>query len=249
MTGPFSKMGSQRRSNSRMNPIITPIISPEVIKIMIETGLPTDTKLIIITLVPLAAKYYKSKCVVHLCDSIQGVGHADMTTIEKEFGSWGEQETEIMYYIKRFEPTCVRIKHRGVTRVMPLYNTLKMLQWQRSINKKLYESADEDDKHDDEDDYDSEERNTVVTEYSYYNEVRVAIGRLIDLGFMKECSNLYSAELLAGQECPVLLQPLEVGKTVQLKCNHLLSLEAWQKQKGTCCPLCRADSSRDTIRL
>jgi len=223
-----------------------PSITPEAITITLDIGLPDNFKHIVMTLIPLADKKYKSKFVVEIEEGIQG-GRCENKT-EQTFDNWGEEETAIMYYIKRFEPISVRIKHRGVARIMPLYSTLRMLQYKRKMHKKLHETVDEEDKGD-EDDFDIEARNTNVSEYDYYDEVRIAIARLIDPYFKKACLMLYSAELLAGKECPVLLQPLEVGKTVQLKCNHLLSLEAWRKQKGTCCPLCRADSLHDLTTL
>ena len=58
---------------------------------------------------------------------------------------------------------------------------------------------------------------------------------------MKFDSKLLRAEeMLKDKECPVLLEPLKPGKSLKLSCGHFLSLEAWTKQSGMNCPMCRA---------
>ena len=59
-------------------------------------------------------------------------------------------------------------------------------------------------------------------------------------GMKYDSQRLRAEELLKDKECPVLLEPLKPGKSVRLACDHFLSLEAWTKQNGINCPMCRA---------
>ena len=48
------------------------------------------------------------------------------------------------------------------------------------------------------------------------------------------------SKVLEGKECPVLPDTkLTTKNGVVLNCDHCLSWEAWQKQNGVLCPLCR----------
>jgi hypothetical protein len=155
----------------------------------------------------------------------------------EEPGIWRVVEDRWLDILRMFQPTLARVKHRGLTKIMDLEQTLKMLQWRRKMTKQLLASADQEDK----DIHEDEDTNTIVDEHDFYDEIRMSVCRIVQTGFEKECNRLWSIANLEGKECPVLLTPLEPGKTALLHCRHLVSLEAWEKIMSTTelCPLCR----------
>ena len=58
--------------------------------------------------------------------------------------------------------------------------------------------------------------------------------------------------LIKDKECPVMLEPLEVGKVCMLPCKHLLSQEAFEKiNKGEHhpkCPCCREECCPSAVK-
>ena len=55
----------------------------------------------------------------------------------------------------------------------------------------------------------------------------------------KSLARKFSA-VIEGKECPVFLETkLTTKNAVVLKCDHCVSVEAWEKQTGATCPLCR----------
>lgn len=91
--------------------------------------------------------------------------------------------------------------------------------------------------------YGSDDREDVDYDEEYFCDF--IIGRLVAFSrpMGRSSEHLYAVEFLKGKDCPVMMEPLVVGKTVRLACKHLLSLEAWQGQKGTMCPMCRGQGS------
>jgi hypothetical protein len=86
-----------------------------------------------------------------------------------------------------------------------------------------------------------------VSEDDFYSFIQHKICRILDDGMRYDSKRLRAEELVKDKECPVLLEPLKIGKSLILHCGHLLSTEAWRKQSGMNCPMCRAHGNGDNF--
>jgi hypothetical protein len=60
----------------------------------------------------------------------------------------------------------------------------------------------------------------------------------------------FNKQELVGKECPVSLEPLKVGQTFKLPCDHYVSRDAFFKIKGVKkCPLCRAETEGGIVPM
>jgi len=58
----------------------------------------------------------------------------------------------------------------------------------------------------------------------------------------------FKKQELVGKECPVSLEPLKVGETFKLPCDHYISQDAFCKMKGIKkCPLCRTEAQGEDL--
>lgn len=88
--------------------------------------------------------------------------------------------------------------------------------------------------------YESDDREDVDYDEEYFSDFIIERMRAFAKSMGRSSEHMHAVEFLKGKECPVMLEPLELGKTYRLACRHLVSTTAWHKQKGTMCPLCRA---------
>ena len=79
-----------------------------------------------------------------------------------------------------------------------------------------------------------------VSEEDFWDFIQQKVCHILDMSMSYDSKRLRVEELLEGKECPVLLEPLKVDKSLLLNCGHLISRTAWAKQTGINCPLCRA---------
>jgi hypothetical protein len=155
---------------------------------------------------------------------------------------------DILY---RWFPIDIDIEHQGIRVRHHLKDILGRIQLRRKIMNAINEGesclscGDTDGECDCED----EEEDTRMGYRDFIDDIK---GQIIALtsrsAFAKECKRLYAAPLLQDKDCPVLLEPLESGKTSQMPCGHYLSTKALYQLKtlktetGTYqveCPLCR----------
>jgi len=57
--------------------------------------------------------------------------------------------------------------------------------------------------------------------------------------FKEKAIAVYTEDMLKGKECPVSLEPLKIGETFQLPCEHYISRNTYGKLVEKKCPLCR----------
>lgn len=159
---------------------------------------------------------------------------------------------EVLY---RWSPNEITIDHKNIRIKYSLAETLKRIQSQKKIMKEVNEGeyCGECGDEDGECDCFDEDSDTRMSYKDYIDEVIDQITSLTSReAFRKESKRLYAAPLIQDKDCPVLLEPLEIGNTSQLPCDHLLStkalykLESKKDEEGVYqleCPLCRAKAN------
>jgi hypothetical protein len=162
------------------------------------------------------------------------------------------QYLDVLY---RWSPIDIDIEHQGIRVRHHLKDILGRIQLRRKIMNAINEEeacghcGDTDGECDCED----EEEDTRMSYRDFIDDIKDQVIALTSrLPFFKECKRLYAAPLLQDKECPVLLEPLESGKTSQMPCGHLLSTKALYKMESKKnesgvfkveCPLCRNKAS------
>ena len=161
-------------------------------------------------------------------------------TSEVESESHSVLGATLEYYARRVSVEKVIIDHRGLKTIMKKKETLLWLQNDRKLTKVIVEGAESEDVENYGEDLDLD---TYVTDYDWYKKILDRFEQLVNQ-ITSQCNWLHWEGVLAGKDCPVLLEPLEPNRTYRLKCDHYISQEAWMKLKGPMqCPLCRADAT------
>jgi hypothetical protein len=163
-----------------------------------------------------------------------------------------KQFFEVLY---RWSPNEITIDHQNIRVRYSLAETLARIQTQRRIMNEINsgEACNNCGDTEGECDCDEDEEDTRMTYKDYIDDV---IGQITALtsreAFRKESKRLYAAPLIQDKDCPVLLEPLEIGNTSQLPCDHFIStkalyrLDSKKNDSGVYqleCPLCRAKSN------
>lgn len=130
-------------------------------------------------------------------------------------------------------PTTISVFYKGMSHVWMLHPVLTQLKVEQDLLHTLsgHDCSDKDcepDAHD-------------MTRPQFTDFVLDKIYAIITDSMEKDSQRLYKEERIKDKECPVLLEPLRVNQTIYLSCGHYISREAWTKQQGTRCPLCRQD--------
>lgn len=126
------------------------------------------------------------------------------------------------------QPTEASIEYQGESFTYGILQVIKHERDTASLSDDYYEMADRED---------------VDWDVERFCDFIVARVRRFSKPMGASSEHMYAVELLKGKECPVMLEPLEPGKTYRLACKHLLSSTAWHKQKGTKCPMCRGEGA------
>jgi hypothetical protein len=162
-------------------------------------------------------------------------------TSEVESGSQSVLGATLEYYARRVSVEKVVIDHRNLKTIMKKKETLLWLQNDRKLTKVIVEGAESEDIEGYGDEIDLD---TYVSDYDWYKKIVDRFQQLSANEMYHQCSWLHWESVLAGKDCPVLMEPLEPNKAYRLKCNHYISQEAWMKLKHPMqCPLCRADAT------
>jgi hypothetical protein len=155
---------------------------------------------------------------------------------------------DILY---RWSPIDIDIEHQGIRVRHHLKDILGRIQLRRKIMNAINEGEACGSCGDTDGDCncDEEVEDTRMAYEDFIYDIKDQVIALTKRSaFAKECKRLYAAPLLQDKECPVLLEPLESGKTSQMPCGHLLSTKALYKmdskknESGVYqveCPLCR----------
>jgi len=147
--------------------------------------------------------------------------------------------TEMRICLALQQPTQVGLYYKGHEFMWKQKQTLAQLKKEEADLREVNEHSCEE--------FDCDPDSHDMGEGDFWDFIQSKICHIMDYGMRYDSKRLRVAELLEGKECPVLLEPLKVDRSLLLNCGHMLSRTAWAKQQGINCPLCRACGHGDNF--
>lgn len=155
---------------------------------------------------------------------------------ETELSGTAQVFTELRTALKLISPSSVSIHYKECSFYWKVMDVLKMLKVQQALTQDLNNhNCDEDGGECGCDCY--------FNQGSFNDFIIGKVSAITEESMEQDSKRLYSKEHLKDKECPVLMEPLKIGETFRLNCEHLISRSAFNRiANPKKCPLCRSEA-------